>query len=186
MRKENTPVIETERLILRKFSEKDVKDIFLIFGDKEVNRFLPWFPLNSIDEAEEYLHTGIFPEYTKGSAYRWAVVCRQTNEVIGYVNVGDTGFLQQIGQPDNGGGGDFGYGLRRKFWGQGIISEAAKAALQKLKENGFRFITATHDINNPKSGGVMENIGMKYICSYQELWMPKNLMVTFKLYRIDF
>ena len=38
----NTPALETERLILRKFTEKDMEALFLILKDEEVNQFLPW------------------------------------------------------------------------------------------------------------------------------------------------
>ena len=37
----NTPALETERLILRKFTEQDMEALFLILQDEEVNRFLP-------------------------------------------------------------------------------------------------------------------------------------------------
>lgn len=37
----NTPILETERLILRKFTEDDLEAMFKIYSDKEVNRFLP-------------------------------------------------------------------------------------------------------------------------------------------------
>ena len=50
----NTPDIETERLLLRKFNEQDLPAVLSIFGDEEVNRFLPWFPLKSIDDAKEF------------------------------------------------------------------------------------------------------------------------------------
>lgn len=42
MEKENTTLIETERLILRKFTDEDIPDMFLIYSDKDVNEFLPW------------------------------------------------------------------------------------------------------------------------------------------------
>ena len=35
----NTPTLETERLILRKFTENDLKVMYLIYSDEEVNRF---------------------------------------------------------------------------------------------------------------------------------------------------
>ena len=38
----NTPTLETERLILRKFTEQDMDTLFQILQDDEVNRFLPW------------------------------------------------------------------------------------------------------------------------------------------------
>lgn len=37
----NTPALETERLILRKFTENDIEALFLILKDGDVNKFLP-------------------------------------------------------------------------------------------------------------------------------------------------
>ncbi len=37
----NTPTLETKRLILRKFIENDLKALYKIYSDKEVNTFLP-------------------------------------------------------------------------------------------------------------------------------------------------
>lgn len=48
----NTPALETERLILRKFTENDMESLFLILEDEEVNRFLPWYPVKSFEEAK--------------------------------------------------------------------------------------------------------------------------------------
>ena len=50
----NTPTLETERLILRKFTEDDLEALYQIYSDEEVNRFLPWFPLKSMDEARTF------------------------------------------------------------------------------------------------------------------------------------
>ena len=47
--------IETERLILRNFTEKDADALFAILSDKDVNEFLPMFPLKDIEEAKKYL-----------------------------------------------------------------------------------------------------------------------------------
>ena len=46
----NTPMLETERLILRKFTENDLEALFLILKDEEVNRFLPWFPMKNLED----------------------------------------------------------------------------------------------------------------------------------------
>ena len=48
----NTPALETQRLILRKFTEDDLEDVYLIYSDREANAFLPWFPLETRDEAK--------------------------------------------------------------------------------------------------------------------------------------
>jgi len=47
----NTPTLETERLISRKFTEDDLEALFLILKDKDVNTFLPWYPIKNIDET---------------------------------------------------------------------------------------------------------------------------------------
>ena len=80
---------------------------------------------------------------------------------------------------------DFGYGLRREFWHQGLVTEAGKAVIAQVKKDGLPYITATHDRNNPRSGGVMRNVGMKYQYSYEEQWQPKNFLVTFRMYQLN-
>ena len=50
----NTPQLETERLILRKFTEEDTEALYLLLKDKEVNLFLPWFPLKNMEEAKDF------------------------------------------------------------------------------------------------------------------------------------
>ena len=54
------------------------------------------------------------------------------------------------------------------------MKEAAAAFLGQLKEDGIAYVSATHDVNNPRSGRVMEAIGMHYRYSYVERWMPKD------------
>ena len=49
----NTPTLETDRLILRRFSEEDINALFLILKNEEVNTFLPWYPVKSIDETRK-------------------------------------------------------------------------------------------------------------------------------------
>lgn len=44
----------------------------------------------------------------------------------------------------------------------------------------------THDINNPRSGHVMKHLGMTYRYSYEEQWQPKDILVTFRMYQLNF
>ena len=52
--------LETERLILRRFTPWDVEALLLIYSDEKTNRFLPWFPICTKAEAERLLPAGIF------------------------------------------------------------------------------------------------------------------------------
>lgn len=69
---------------------------------------------------------------------------------------------------------------------QGFATEAGLAFIGALAQDGFPYITATHDQNNPASGAVMRKLGMDYRYSYRELWQPKNVSVVFCMYQKNF
>lgn len=169
----NTPRIETERLILRKYTEHDLKALFKIFSDEEVNKFLPWYPLRTLEEAKLFYERQFKARYAQECSYNYAICLKEDDYPIGYVNVSTNNSH------------DFGYGLDREFWHRGIVTEAGKAVIEQLKKDGMSYITATHDVNNPRSGGVMRQLGMKYQYSYEEQWQPKNILVTFRMYQLN-
>ncbi len=170
---ENTPGIETERLILRKFAANDAEALLHIYGDKEVNTFLPWFPLNTLEEAEELLEERYLKAYLQPRGYNYAICLRQDNTPVGYINVSmDDSY-------------DFGYGLCKEFWRRGIVTEAGKAVIGQLKKDRLPYITATHDVQNVRSGNVMKRLGMSYQYSYEEQWQPKDILVTFRMYQLN-
>ena len=54
-----------------------------------------------------------------------------------------------------------------------------------MKRDGIPYLTATHDVKNPRSGRVMQQLGMRYQYSYEELWQPKNQLVLFRMYQLN-
>lgn len=106
-------------------------------------------------------------------AYAYAVCLKKDDIPIGYIHLGTSGAF------------DLGYGLLPQFRGRGIITSACFAVIQRAKRSGMEFITATHDRNNPKSGAVMQRLGMKYCYSYREQWQPKNRSVIFRMYQLN-
>lgn len=169
----NTPTLLTERLILRKFTKTDLDSIFLIFSDKEVNTFLPWYPLTDFKDVYPFYEEHYSLKYILSQAYAYAICLKEDNIPIGYINV------------DMDEAHDFGYGLRKDFWNRGITSEAAHAVIEQLKNDNISYITATHDVKNPRSGNIMKKLGMKYCYSYEELWQPKNYPVIFRMYQLN-
>lgn len=170
-------MIETKRLILRPFdsSDDDIDALYEILSDKEVNTYLPWFPIETKKEALTYYQEKILPrDDTTNQGFYFAVCRKIYNKPIGYVTVsGETSH-------------DFGYGIRKEFWNQGFITEAAAAVIAFLKAENWQYITATHDSNNPASGEVMKKLGMTYKYSYKEQWQPKDILVTFRMYQLNF
>ena len=174
MHNENSPTLYTERLILRKFETNDTQALFEILSDHEVNAYLPWFPLKTIEEALHFLKQRFIDSYEKPSAYRYAICLKEDNRPIGYVWLSESESR------------DFGYGLKKEFWNLGIAQEASKAVIDRMQKAGIAYITATHDIKNPRSGNVLKKLGLTYKYSYVEQWQPKNIPVTFRLYQINF
>lgn len=169
----NTPALETKRLILRRFTQEDVPAVYEIFSDPEVNRFLPWFPLKTMEEAREFYQAHYGQAYQKPAGYYYAICRKEDNVPVGYMGLGAK-------EPY-----ELGYGLERRFWRQGIVSEAGRALLEKVARDGLPYVTATHDVNNPASGHVLRALGMTYRYSYREWWQPKNISVVFRLYQLD-
>lgn len=156
---ENTPCIETERLRLRRFTEDDLGAAFRIFSDLTVNTYLPWYPAKDSEQTRAILEERFFQVYRQPRGYSYAI-CLKTDDIpIGYIHASTEEHH------------DFGYGLLPAFWHRGIVTEAGKALIEQLKQDDFRFITATHDVNNPRSGKVMRRLGMRYRYSYKEQWL---------------
>ena len=169
----NTPTLKTDRLILRKFAESDLIALYKIYSNEEVNKFLPWFPLNTLEEAVVFYKKQFENKYNQGCSYNYAICLKKDNYPIGYINV------------ETNDSYDFGYGLTKEFWHKGIVTEAGRAVIEQLKKDGIPYITATHDVNNPRSGKVMKRLGMNYQYSYEEQWQPKNFLVIFRMYQLN-
>ena len=168
-----TPELETARLVLRRFTENDVAALLKIHRDRDVNRFLPWFPLDTLADARRFYEEHYASPYAAGDIYRWAVCLKEDGRPIGYINVASDDSH------------DLGYGLAKEFWHRGVATEAAEAVVARARRDGIPYLTATHDVNNPASGCVMKHLGMRYRYSYEERWMPKDLLVTFRMYQLN-
>ena len=170
---ENTPTLTTPRLLLRRFTPDDTPAMWELLQDEEVNTFLPWFPVKTLEEVRQHLQERYLSQYSRAQSYHYAVCLRETGQLIGYANVSDTEAR------------DLGYGFRKEFWHQGFATAAARAIGDPLRRDGVPYITATHDVNNPHSGAVMRKLGMQYQYSYREQWQPKNILVTFRMYQLN-
>lgn len=166
------PVLGTKRLTLRPFTAADLPAFLEIMSDERTNTFLPWFPVKTLDEAERMLEERYLSPRNEPRGCHFAVCLGE--KPIGYINL------------DGEAPHDLGYGLLPAHWGRGFAAEAAGAVLEQARAQGIPYVTATHDRNNPASGGVMQKLGMIYRYSYEELWQPKNIPVVFRLYQLNF
>jgi [ribosomal protein S5]-alanine N-acetyltransferase len=144
---------ETPRLVLRPFRHADAADLFAVFSDPEVFRYIPVGDWKIVDEA----HSRIARDMEKMSAgdyARLAVERREDKRVLGEVllfNISRTSRRAELG-----------YAFARNTWGQGY----AREALPPLVAFGFRELElnrmhATIDPANGASARVLERLGFR-------------------------
>lgn len=146
-------ILETDRLILRTFTPDDAKMFFELCSDPKVLEFTGEKPLKSEKEALQVLTEKILKnQYEKSGFGRWAAHLKKNGLFIGW-----------CGLKEENGEIDLGYRLRKRFWGKGFATEAAKAVLDYgFEELQLEKIHAKCMAENAASVRVMEKAGMTF------------------------
>lgn len=169
-------VLETDRLILRKFQLTDAENMFINWAaSPEVTRYVTWFPHSSVEVSRNVIEAWI-DEYQEPDYYQWAIVVKDINQPIGSIGV--------VRMNSDAASAEMGYCIGDKFWHQGYTSEALFCIMKHLFEVvGFNRISAIHDIRNPHSGEVMKKCGMKYEGTVREERLTKEgQLLTYSIY----
>lgn len=150
-----TTTLETERLTLRKAVMEDVDDLFYIQLDPELRKYMGPTKLGKSIDREQYFFSKILENYKELNFYRWTIVRKEDNKVLGSIILNMHDEKAKIAGID--------YYLRKDEWNKGYMTEAAKKVLdfafQELKLNR---IESCGSKNNPGTYKVMEHIGLKY------------------------
>jgi len=144
--------LETERLILRPFSEDDASLLFELNNDEDVTRYTGQGAYKNIEEALEFVKG--YKQYENYSMGRLNVFIKDTREYIGWSGLQ---YLKAINEVD------IGYRLIKKYWGKGYATEASKACL----DYGFNTLKLDKIIRtamkaNIASINVFNKLGLKY------------------------
>ena len=155
----------TERLRIREVSPADWQAVHEYGADPEVSRYMPWGP-NTVEETQVFIKRTIEQQKAEPrQAYEMVMVLRATGKLIGGVGLRVHGEKRDKG--------DIGYILRQDLWGQGYVTEAARAMLAfGFKDLGLHRIWATCDTRNTGSYRVMEKLGMRREAHHrQDVWL---------------
>lgn len=149
-----TPVLETDRLILRPFKEDDVTDVFECWeSDPDVAKYMFWTSHNDIEKTREWI-TFELGQIEKQDWYRFAIVLKDTNILIGTALV----YYEEEVEC-----WEIGYNLGKKYWGKGYTTEAMKRVIEfATEELKLLQIVGRYAKENPASGNVMRKLGFKY------------------------
>lgn len=148
-------ILETPRLLLRHLVMADLDELYALYRDPEITKYIPDAP-RSREEAQEELewHMHGHPKYPELGL--WATIHKETGKFIGRC-----GLLpwEIDGQHEV----EIAYTIARVYWGQGLGSEAARAILQYgfEKLNLARLICLVNE-DNIASQKVAEKIGMRF------------------------
>ena len=149
------PEIDTDRLRLRRFTPDDIHTLTEVFARPEVWRY----PLDrglTRDETAAFLERQMAHWDACGFGL-WLAVPHETGRVIGYVGLSVPMFLPEILPAV-----EVGWRFDPSWWGQGLATEAAFAALREGFETlELEEITSVPQAENARSGRVCERLGMR-------------------------
>jgi len=147
------PIIVTQRLRLRPPVLTDAEAIHHGYAqDPEVSRYMIWRPHGSLADTEAFLRSSM-ADWDGGSQWSWVITRFGDDTAIGML----------AARPDGKHAVSLGYVLARSAWGNGYMTEAARAVIESIwttRPDVFR-IWAVCDVDNPASARVMEKAGMQ-------------------------
>ncbi len=145
--------MESDRLILRRWTEEDAAALYKYASDLDVGPRACWQAHESIEDSKDVILKYFSNDCT------WAIVLKSTNEPIGCIGyyTHDASNIP-IGDDDC----EVGYWIGKPYWNQGLCTEALRLMLNYcLNVKHFKNIWADHFTGNPASGRVMEKCGFR-------------------------
>ena len=150
-----TPILKTDRLILRPFCMEDVQEVFDGWeSDPDVAKYMFWSSHNDINKTIEWVKKEL-SKIDDDDWYRWAILSKETKDLLGtgviYVEEEYAKF-------------EIAYNLGKKAWGFGYTKEAMEEVIKFAKEElNIKEIMGRYAKENTASGKVLETLGFTYI-----------------------
>ncbi|QOR34390.1 GNAT family N-acetyltransferase [Clostridium sp. 'deep sea'] len=164
-----TQEIETDRLILRKFTISDTELVFHNWSkDEDVCKYLSWNPHFSINHTKNIISNWL-ECYQKLNCYNWVISLKKSKELIGTILITDIWESTRCVE--------IAYCIGKKYWNKGYATEALKAVSHFMFiDVNVNRIQAKHDIENIASGCVLNKAEMVH-----EGILRKNIIINGQL-----
>lgn len=172
----NLPVLETERLRLRRVSMQDANEMYAYASDDEVTKHVTWETHRSVNDSKRFIQF-ILAQYAKHDIAPWGIELKESGRMVGTVDF--------VWWKPGHQSAEIGYVLARECWGQGLMTEAASALLKLgFAQMELVRIQARCIVENIGSQRVMEKIGMSYEGTLRKGIKLKGQHWDLKLYSI--
>jgi [ribosomal protein S5]-alanine N-acetyltransferase len=145
------PVLETDRLLLRKVTKEDANSILNYLSDEDVMKYYGLEPFKSINDALDEIswYQSILDNKT---GIRWGITLKEQGIVIG-----SCGFHNHVSQHFRA---EIGFELSKTHWGKGIAAEAVEAIISYgYEQMNFQRIEALIEPPNHSSQKLVEKLG---------------------------
>ena len=110
------PVLETERLILRRFQLEDAQDVSEYTSDADVTRFLVIETHKSIDETRAFLET-VLSRPVDSNVMGFGIVLKVSGKLVGHCAI-----FSVDARGERSGRAEVGYAISPAYRGRGIDS----------------------------------------------------------------
>jgi RimJ/RimL family protein N-acetyltransferase len=148
------PTLDTTRLVLRPFTPADAPAVQALAGSREVAYSTLNIPHPYPDGAAEAWIASLPEAYERGEAAVFGVALQEGGELVGTCGL-------RLELPHSR--AEIGYWIGHDYWGRGIASEAAAAAVEfAFGRLGLHRVYAHHYTRNPASGVVLRKLGMRH------------------------
>lgn len=118
-------ILETNRLVLKKFTVDDAPFIFRLVNDPTWIQYIGDRNVRTLEDAQKYLADGAIASYATHGYGFYNVLHRETNTPIGTCGFTKRPFLEHP---------DFGFAFLPEYTGQGYAIEIAVAAMAYAEE----------------------------------------------------
>lgn len=149
-----TPILETNRLILRPLRLDDAEHIFKSWTtDPDVAKYMVWDLHETVQDTISWLEEEV-REIDGDDVYTWGIVLKENNELFGTIG---------LNRKKNKDVFVFGYNIMKNYWGNGFTTEAGKTVLDFAKNTlGIKKFFCRHAKENIASMKVMLKLGFVY------------------------
>jgi len=157
--------VETQRLVLRRFTMADVDNLVSLDADPAVMHFITGGRPTPRDEIENEVLPAFLAYYERFDGYGfWAATEKPAGEFLGWFHF----------RPREGarlGEAELGYRLRKSAWGKGYATEGSRALIRKgFTEFEVQRVVAEAMAVNLASRRVMEKSGLTLVRSFHQPW----------------
>jgi len=170
------PVLETDRLLLRRVEPADAKDVLELRGDVEAMKYVHKPPAKTIDDAIAFI-AKVESALQLNEGIGWGIILKESNKLIGHLGfhrISKEHFRAEIG-----------YMISPAYWNKGLISEAIAPVIDYgFKTMKLHSIEAKINPDNSASRAVLKKQAFEKEAYFKEDFFYDGVFTDTEVYSL--